>query len=788
METIIKIDLCKSKIYTHTNEAYNPHIREIVVNKLLEIGSYSFPNGESAYPDGSFYASEGDALYYIVKKPSVALRSAVKFIQTWYYEALDEFPECRIMLDRSAVNKVNTPGRPEVVGKAFENISLFEKNIGDGRIYVTESVIDDIDRTMMNFTFHSEYVLTNGNRLKIFETNYLDPRTIQDSALTHTLFVANPTASSARERVIELFLVEYTKDNGNVINFNDLKDWCKTKAYSLPPVKKLKDILNNSTFFETQIDNEETYYVLKNGIIDSYEKSLQMYNQHRKECIISVSDAIGNEIGYQCPIDETDLGELIENYIASIFSEIRYMANYFAENKEVFNEPSDKFEKFDYIIKRMISDLSSDNFMKIKEGLIIGLQKQAEQNNQFMAAVFHNVLATYYLNRSSQTSIYQIDKLKEREIFIDTNVLYALLVKASEYNEIISYLINNLSKINIPIKVYPFTIYEYEQSLESVEQQCPNSVPNINILDRNPWLLREFQSNRHKYQNSISLCRTMHSVSKSKDVIPENYASINLDLMEYGISLETQYSCYTKEEAQELWVTFRALIPKGHWDMYRYNKFLDQDAHRSDELMIHDVHCIQNLIERSTPQDVDEIGLKTIFVTLDRNRLLRLQREYNFILSPEQCLEYFLPYLFLSDIPLVQANIFPNQILSAGLSSLLIKHPPDSIELLAKFLEDPSFLVRGDDFINRKTREMAKTLNQDRFKEVMANTASLDESTRKIAAQKIIEILEMEKLQVRKTQADRYSQLRQTIREKESKIEKLTKTVRYWKQQARSQT
>jgi len=220
MKSIVKIDLCKSKIFAAKREKDNSNIRAQVLNKLIEISAEMFPHGDKAYPKGSYYKAEGDAIYYIMDKSTVALRCAIEFMQTWYHEALLDFPECRIIIDQSTVDEVVVPGKTELVGKAFENISICEKDLGDGQIFVTESIAKAVDRTLVNFTFFRKYKLADVY-LQLYVVNYLDPRTIDDSSLIHALFVANPKATKARERVIELFLIEYLLEKGKIIDFND---------------------------------------------------------------------------------------------------------------------------------------------------------------------------------------------------------------------------------------------------------------------------------------------------------------------------------------------------------------------------------------------------------------------------------------------------------------------------------------------------------------------------------------------------------------------------------------
>src|SRR5437016_951917 len=114
--------------------------------------------------------------------------------------------------------------------------------------------------------------------------------------------------------------------------------------------------------------------------------------------------------------------------------------------------------------------MTADYFGDWKKAFIEGLRSASAGQNAYVAAVFHNVLATYYLNRSAKPSAYQLEKLADRTIFIDTNVLYALkVVAASNYHEVVKYFVDRLSGLKVVTHVFPFTVGEYEKSLALTE-------------------------------------------------------------------------------------------------------------------------------------------------------------------------------------------------------------------------------------------------------------------------------------------------------------------------------
>lgn len=787
MKNIVKIDLCKSKIFTANRERVNPDIRQQVLRKLLDISKEVFPGADEPYPKGSFYKADGDAVYFILEKTSVALRCATVFMQNWYHNALPNYPECRIMIEQSKIKEIDAPGKIELVGKAFDNISVFEKDLGDGQIYVTNSITQNVDRTMTNFSFFKKFEIEGEDTLFVYTVNYLDPRTVADSSLIHALFVANPRATEARNRVIELFLIEYAIEKKEVRNLDDFIKWAVSKEYSVPQKAQILEILSKSDLFSSQLDGAQLCYFISEVEKNNIEKSRKEFFLSRNICIESVSTAIHDATRSDKSTSDIDLGLLIENYLSSIFSEIRMIANYFKQNYQIFQESKDKFEKYDYILKRALPTLGAKYFDEWKTGFITGLANEARKDNSFIAAIFHNVLSIYYLNRSTQTVPYQREKLKTREIYFDTNILYSLLVPASNYHEIVSYIMKQFEILGVRPKVFPFTIGEYEQSLESVQRQCPSGIPSVHLQEKNPWLLQEFLTHRLKYQGSMAVCRRLHSITKGLQIVEDNYQSLNEEIQKIGLQLEPEYSKYSEEQIHELWINFRNLMPSNEWEIDRYWDFIYSDSLRPEFVKSHDVHCIQNLIERTSDQKEDELGLKTFFLTLDTRRLLRLRKRYQFIISPEQFLEFFLPYLFLADIPLIESESFPNKLLSAGLSTLLVSRPLEAVDMLRSFLDDPSVL-NSPNMINSETgREMAIALNSERFNEITEISQELSGAQKSEVAYKIADILEKEQRSKRQKYYSDFVDLQQQISEKDKEIKKLRNTVRYWRTQSRNE-
>ena len=80
------------------------------------------------------------------------------------------------------------------MGRPFESISVFEKGVDDGRIYLSQAVLDSCDQTMAKFVYYRAYNLPSAPSFKVYYIDFNDPRTVEDTSLIHALFIANKEA------------------------------------------------------------------------------------------------------------------------------------------------------------------------------------------------------------------------------------------------------------------------------------------------------------------------------------------------------------------------------------------------------------------------------------------------------------------------------------------------------------------------------------------------------------------------------------------------------------------
>ncbi len=791
--TIVKIDICKSKTFASKMERYNPLIRTEALNKLLAVSRDCFPEGSQSYPEGSFYKADGDAVYYIVEKPSVGLRGAIEFMQSWYHQGLSEYPECRALLDRGFVDIIAVPGKTELTGKPFENISMFEKEAGEGRVYLTKEVLDNVDQTMAKFIFYDWIKPRTGETLSIYYVDFLDPRTVADSSLIHALFIAHPMATEARERLFELFAVEYLLEHESLKEVNEFKDWAKKNNYSLPTSRQILDLLEGSSLIGK---NPAGAFCLHSHARDEVVLARKEFILAKSSCLEELSKSIRTVTGRDGALEGVSLDVMAEEYLCAVFSEIRLMANYFRSTLHLFNTGPEQFVRFDYIIRRHLSEKHLSYFQDFRRGFITGLKKTCEKENLYISAVFHNVLATYYLNRSAQVSPYQLEKLQKRQVILDTNVLYSLMVPSSQFHEITSYFVQRLAKMNIKIRVSAITLNEYEEALAFVEKHWDESGPDEYLITRNPWLYQEYMRNPGRFLNSIAVCRQEYSLTKGLSVTDDNIDQIQKKLNMHGIALETDWKELPSSEVEDLWIELRNDMTSSAWDINRYWEFIHKDFPPSVKL--HDMTCIANLSRKANVTKTDALGPRVLFITVD-SKMYHLRRRFPFIVTPEQFLEFILPYLFLSDIPIVDAEKFPNILLSAQLGTLLVRRPPKLAEIVAAYFRSPE-LAQSDaaQVFSSLSEDSAEVLNNERFRNLVRESEGIPDAQRNDVIEKTTDALEElldEKRQIEKDRkkveelhhqiSEQEQKQRNHVSELERKIEKLQKTVKYWRAQAK---
>src|SRR4030042_2216277 len=256
VKVVVKIDLCKSRLFSHEREAENPEIRKVLAETLREISQEGFPYSDKRFPDGSFYKAEGDAVYYILEKPTVAIRSAIEFMKEWYYRGIKKaLPESKIIIHRGKIDSMLVPGGTDFVGKVFEDISVIEMTLDEGKIYVTDDVRKNSDLTISKFVNYGRRRISKSERIEIYCVAFCDPRTFENDSLAHLLFVAYKGSTETRKKILRFFLIEYLMENERISkkDLNDFISWSTKKGYPQLPKGEITEFLKDKALFDIEI-------------------------------------------------------------------------------------------------------------------------------------------------------------------------------------------------------------------------------------------------------------------------------------------------------------------------------------------------------------------------------------------------------------------------------------------------------------------------------------------------------------------------------------------------------
>jgi hypothetical protein len=773
---VVKIDLVGSKAAA-TAAASNPQWRAQTLGKLAVVSGQCFPKGEIKYPTGTLYKTEGDAIYFLVSRPSVALRGAIEFMQAWVgVAATNTLPDARIVVDYGDIQSVQLKGHVDFVGQAFERIAILEKSVSGGEICLSEVAVKAIDRTMARFSRRP-----SKSEIISYRVEYLDPRTVHDSSLIHALFVADPKAKEARDRIWELFLIEYLLHNGTLNSHDNLEAWLSERNYPTLPKDLVEEIASRSTRFEGPP------FRLTEGTKQLIASARKDFEAAKADCIHTVKKSLQNSMGEA--VEEVNLELFLDEYLSAVFSEIRMMANYFRNVFDVASHDGPLLKKFDYVIQRHLGTLPEPFLTRWRTSLLLGLQDATDQNNRYIAALFHNVLATYYLNRSGQAGAFQAEKLRTRRVYIDTNVLYALLVRASSLHRNVAYVLGRLNRLDVPTLVFPFSIREYEHSLLRVEQEVKKDEYSAHLARWNPWLYQEYQLNKGRYLSNIELCRKQHSIAKGLTTDPENFDELARRLHSFRLELEREYTLVDPEKVEDLWTELRGMMSSSSWTLQKFYDFLYDDK-RSPEKKQHDLNCIHNIQAKFETHQSDELGPKVLFVTLDKP-LARVRAKYAFVMNLDQFTEYMLPYLFLADVPLIENEQFPNQLLGAQLGTLIVDQTLGTYANVQSWLQDPKNyqLLAEKEELGVTAKEIGSILSSQRFaavagSPVVKSSSSLSEVAEKLTA--AIETIQTDESKAFFANANRsiFREQQQLI-EKDQEISRLKRKLKYLKRQSR---
>jgi hypothetical protein len=666
--SLIKIDLCGSKTFADTHKFGESSVRETILSSLAKKAKTFFPYASEAYPKGSLYSAQGDCIYIVLEKPTVALRSTIEFMKDWY-SMLPSLPDCRAIIDYGEIIENIEIGRLELLGEPFENISVIEKNYTSGQIGVTEELINNVDETLVQFINKQKVAITSKRNIFIYLVNYENPRLLTESSIVHALFISSPVGDDIRNTVFEAIIIEHLLENENKpINVRDIPVELAKKNCPNPGIPKLEQIVKASQFFDLTPD---LYLTINSSQVGKIKKCKDQFDEACQKSLDIVASSFSKEL----KIDKSHLLRKIsvlnlnEEFLCSIFLEIRFMANYFRSTKTLF-EKLDNSSEFDYILKKYFYEIienDPEKFLLVKTTFLRSLKELATSHNIYVASIFHNVLMLYYLNRNSRFAYAQLKKIESKEIFLDTNTFYAYRCNSSDYFEMLRFILDKMTTMKAKVIIFDKSLQEFNDSIEYTLLKYKKSKGVSYVYDfRRPWIWKEYESNRVAYRNDFEYCVAVHKLPQDYFFgKPLNMKTAEEELRKDKINLAVLEPFYEKDQ-----------LGKIYNDVYKakkkYNPIIERFEPKGTPetyhlLVLHDANCLK----KTFCEGINPLDCKKLFITCDYS-LSKIRKysphEYNYLVTINEFYEFMLPYFFLSDAITSSPVEMPNFLLASALS------------------------------------------------------------------------------------------------------------------------
>lgn len=711
--TIVKIDLCGSK--EHMDEAADPGAeRHKVLHSLRDTGKRNFHGSEESYPDGTYYRSEGDALYFILGNAAEALRAAVAFSKEWF-SGVPRLPDCRLVV---ATDEVDSPSRQDLLSPAFDSISVAEKGANAGEILVDDQTQALAGSAMFSFFGRRGFRLSSVRQVEYALLNYEDPRLARDSALVHALFVAQPHATEVRARAFEVLAIEALDQfRDHQLGVDQFTNELTNRGVPVPDSEMLLSILEQSSLID--VTNEQTLQ-LSQTALDSIEEWREDYERAKSVAIESIANQLGEMLGLEgrVVLQRIDVARLTEEYLKSVFMDIRLMAGYH-DSTAGFFERLQGDSSHDHAFRAWLPapDFSAAQLVAVKEAFLSALRGLAEQENGYVAAVFHNALLLYYLNANERYANRQVSLIQRKRFFLDTNALYAIRVGASPYHRFLREAVARMQSLGAEIDVFDKSVEEYNESLFSALSRFERERGfAMQFSEDRPWIWQEFIENTTKYQNSFEFCVRVHAVPKrvQRNEAPE-LSEIDGELEAYGITATRLDPFLPREELGDL---FRQVS-----DSKRRRVIDDEGFEHSEDSdgaafkVLHDANCLYKLrCSGDSPYDTDNV-----FITADFRlaRVRHKRNDCNFVCTVPEFQEFMLPYLLLASGGEGNSRSVANMILAASVD-LQLAGTPDLNAVLGGVL-------RGDNMSDSDYDLLSSIKSGLRFKEIAERLASARE-------------------------------------------------------------
>lgn len=724
MRTLVKIDLCKSKQTAESGGDWRTRTVEFL-DALIETVRSVFPRSDLDYPAGTYYRAEGDAVMLIHDSADEALRAAMLFAHAWWSRT-PTMPDCRIIVSTGSVQKSDVA--KEITGDLFQHVGIAEKTASPGEILADDATREICDRVSFQFSERVELSVTENRMVGFSRLNYDDPWLAKDAALVHALFVAQPESADARSRAFEVLALEYLREQSNGSGtMEGFSRFLSGKRCPLPDQAALDRVVEDSALIERRDSHRIALVDEATSRMREWES---MYQKSRSEAVSALRESIAGETGLNSRVVEEriDLARFIEEYIGAVFVQLRLMASYYDSTKQFFERLS-KQSEYDFIIRKHAAPLQlpPDSMQLFRRVFLTGLRLLVSSENRYVAAVFHNVLMSYYLNRPSKYTEAQVSHLREKEYFLDTNTLYAYLVPSSEYHSVVRYAVDRLIRLGAIVRVTDKSVQEYNDSLfHALKRYRADRRTGLTFAEDYPWIWHEYSTNTGRYGMNFETCVSSFTVPSGRhDVDHLDVDRAEKQLATHGIKLHRMERWLDREALGDLYDDVSRAKAKlsrdenGDW-------FRDTDSYSHEQKVLHDANCLRLLLHPGeSPYDA-----RKLFVTCDfkLSRIRRMRSDCSGVMTVSEFAEYMAPYLLLADGIDAPLRRYPNLVLAASLD-LELALTKDFAQIVAECIragDRPTAVVDTMLRINQRDRMQGISRKLDGAREAQDDVAVAD--------------------------------------------------------------
>ena len=648
---LIKIDAVDSKKYVE-NGLDKQARRKNLLEKLSSSINEVFENAEKKFPDGEYVSAQGDCINLITDSAGYAVKKSIEFQKKWF-ENLKEFPDCRVVIDCGEIGEYSETPALELYSEAFENISVIEKKVGKGEVFITEKVWKQIPsgevKTIEQFPIE---IADGARKINLYKVDYEDPRAVEDDYLVQTIFIADKKSDTIRDRTIGFIILQMIHSSEDrKLSKKDVIPRLAMKGVDIDG-EYLEKIIKNNSLLECQDDN----ILIRNEKIDDIQKIKNAFYEEKEKALNFISSSFSDAFGCFTPKEfrqYIDFERLIEKYLFAVFGDIKTVVSYY--NLENINSFYDRFSDnnfFDSILaveEEKLSQFNKDDKILFKQEFLRALNLLSKQNNKYISSIFHNVLTNFYLNRNKKYLDRQLTSLKKKQIYLDTNTYYSYKVPASQYNKRACYIFDKLKSINANLQMFDITVEEYNSTLRQTKNLYDKDPVYTRLGTKVPWIMHEYVSNEGKYGYNFASCCEMFKIptfDSFERTAEAFFAKEKIKLVKL-IHLKSQ------EDLSELCSQILAV---------KRDK-LEQESF--EQKMLHDANCLDTL-----KCEQKGFAADNLFVTCDFT-LAKLRRQNspygNSIITINELYDMLLPYLLIGDNVLDKPERLPNLLLESAI-------------------------------------------------------------------------------------------------------------------------